>query len=549
MNRIIRIVAAGLACALASPAPADDEVISQERMRDHIKYLASDDLAGRAPGTRGEKMAVAYLARALESMGCGPGNPDGSFTQAVPLYGFTVTNAPSLELKKSDGTPVKALPAGSDFVGWTLRQGTGASVRDAEVVFVGYGVEAPEYAWNDYKDVDVRGKIIVMLVNDPPLADSLMFGGRAMTYYGRWTYKYEKAAEKGAIGAVLVHSTGDAGYPWAVVENSWSGEQFDLVRADRGASRCEFESWVSEDAARAMFAATGRSLEAARLDATSPDFRPYAIGLLASVEVKQRSRTLTSSNVVARLAGSDPAAAGETIIYSAHWDHLGVGKAADGDSIYNGALDNASGVAGVLEVARAFVARRADLRRSVLFLFTTGEESGLLGAAHYTEYPLYPLEKTVAEINVDGLNVWGRTEDMVVVGYGQTDLDQMLADANEPLQRRIQADNEPEKGYYYRSDHFPFAKKGVPALYSDSGVQHRDRPKGWGVERRREYVAQRYHKPHDEYHADWDLAGAAEDMEALFRVGYALATTDRAPQWSEKSEFKRAREEMLRGGK
>jgi len=544
----MRIIACLVFVGAASlHAATDDEVISQERMRQHIEYLASDDLAGRAPGTAGERMAVAYLARTLKEMGCDPGNPNGSFTQAVPLFAFTVTNAPSLELKKTDGAAVRSLPAGSDFVGWTLHQGAGTTVNDVELVFVGYGVEAPEYAWNDYKDVDVSGKIIVMLVNDPPLADSLRFGGRAMTYYGRWTYKFEKAAEQGAVGALLVHTTNDAGYPWAVVANSWSGEQFDVVRADLGASRCTFESWVTEDAARAMFAATGRSLDAARLEATSPDFRPYSIGLLGSVEVKLRSRTITSSNVVARLPGTDRDRAGETIVYSAHWDHLGVGKAADGDSIYNGAVDNASGVAGLLEIARALAARRAELHRSVLFLFTTGEESGLLGATHYTNQPLYPLETTLAEINVDGLNVWGRTEDMIVVGFGQSDLDQMLAEANVSLQRRVEPDSEPEKGYYYRSDHFPFARKGVPALYSDSGVEHRNRPKGWGAERRREYVAQRYHKPQDEYDAAWDLSGAAEDMEALFRVGYLLATTDRTPQWSDQSEFKRVRDEMLRG--
>jgi Zn-dependent M28 family amino/carboxypeptidase len=549
--RIMRLIAclvlvgAGVATLRAN---ADDDVlISQEHMRQHIEFLASDDLAGRAPGTPGEKMAVAYLARTLKEMGCEPGNPNGSFTQAVPLFGFTVTNAPSLELKKTDGAAVRSLTSGSEFVGWTLRQGAGTTVKDVEIVFVGYGVEAPEYAWNDYKDVDVSGRIIVMLVNDPPLADSLRFGGRAMTYYGRWTYKFEKAAEKGAVGAVLVHTTGDAGYPWAVVENSWSGEQFDIVRPDQGESRCSFESWVTEDAARTMFAATGRSLDAARLQATSPDFRPYSIGLLGSVEVKLRSRTIASSNVVARLPGNDPDHADETIVYSAHWDHLGIGKPADGDSIYNGAVDNASGVAGVLEIARALAARRAELHRSVLFLFTTGEESGLLGSTYYTNQPLYPLEKTIAEINVDALNIWGRTEDMIVVGFGQSDLDRMLADANAPLQRRVEPDGEVEKGYYYRSDHFPFAKHGVPSLYSDSGVEHRGRPKGWGAERRREYVAQRYHKPQDEYDAAWDLSGAAEDMEALFRVGYLLATTDRTPQWSDQSEFKRVRDEMLRG--
>jgi Zn-dependent M28 family amino/carboxypeptidase len=434
-------------------------------------------------------------------------------------------------------------------MGWTLRQTDALEVRDAELVFVGYGVDAPEYEWNDYKDADVRGKFLVMLVNDPPHPDESLFGGKAMTYYGRWTYKFEQAAAVGAAGAILIHDTEGAGYPWEVVENSWSGEQFDVVRADRGSSRCWLESWITEDAARALFAAVGRSLDEARAAAVSREFRPIELGLLGSVEIRMRSRTLTSHNVVARVEGRDAKARDELIVYTAHWDHLGIGKPADGDSIYNGALDNASGVGGVLEIARAFAARAGELNRSVLFLFTTGEESGLLGSTYYTEHPLYPLTSTLAEINVDGVNIWGRTSDIVVVGHGQSDLDQTLEEVATSLGRRVAPDSEPEKGYYYRSDHFPFAKKGVPALYADSGVEFRERPPGWGMERRREYVARRYHKPQDEFDPAWDLSGAAEDMELLFRVGYALATSNRTPQWSRTSEFRRVREEMLRGSK
>ena len=532
------------ACVLA--ASSRDTSISADRMMAHVQYLASDELAGRAPGSPGETLTVAYLSDQLKKAGVAPGNPDGTYTQKVPLYGFAVVNAPPLIVRGANNLE-KQYAAGKQFVGWTTRQVSEANARNAEMVFVGYGIVAPEYQWNDYK-VDVRGKVIVLLVNDPPLADATLFGGKAMTYYGRWTYKFEQAAAAGAVGAILVHNTQDAGYPWAVVENSWSGEQFDVVRDDRGASRCAFESWITEDVARDLFATAGRSFDDDKKAAASKDFQPVALGLTASVEIKTRSRTIESSNVVARVSGSG-ARAGEWIVYSAHWDHLGVGKPADNDSIYNGALDNASGVAGVVEVARAFATHKRSLGRSVLFLFTTGEESGLLGATHYTNHPLYPLEKTIAEINIDGLNVWGLTEDMVVVGYGQSDLEQTLADVLAPLGRRIAPDSEPEKGYYYRSDHFPFAKKGVPALYADSGVEYRDRPAGWGLERRKEYVAQRYHKPQDEFEATWDLSGAAEDMEALFRVGLTLANSEHTPQWSEKSEFRRAREAMMNGSK
>jgi Zn-dependent M28 family amino/carboxypeptidase len=543
--RIRTIVA--MVLLAAAPAFAGDAKISQKHLHDHIKYLASDDLAGRAPGSPGEDKTVAYLTGELKKAGCEPGNPDGGFTQTVPLYGYTVTNAPALALTAADGK-THTFANGSEFVAWTMRQEPHTSLQNGELVFVGYGVDAPEYQWNDYENVDVTGKVVVMLVNDPPLPDE-RFGGRAMTYYGRWTYKFEQAAAQGAAGAILVHNTEAAGYPWAVVENSWSGEQFDVVRADGGKDRCAFESWVTEDAARELFKMAGRDFDQARQAAATDSFRADALGLTASVRVENRTRTIQSRNVIGMVGGADPERRNEYVVYTAHWDHLGVGKAADGDSIYNGALDNASGVAGVLEIARSFAANRATLKRSVLFLFTTGEESGLLGATYYTENPLYPLARTMAEINIDGVNIWGRTTDMVVVGSGQSNLEDILVDVLKTMDRTTQPDSEPEKGYYYRSDHFPFAKHGVPALYSDSGVEMRDRPTNYGMERRREYVAERYHKPQDEYDPAWDLSGAAEDMEALYRVGLAVAADAAQVRWSEKSEFRRVRERMLQGGK
>ncbi len=538
------------AVARRAHAPSDpwtiDPGIDARRLHQYVRTLAGDAFAGRAPASPGERRTIDWLRETLRSIGCEPGNPDGTWLQRVPLVSITCTNAPALRVRSDDGRMRRELRYGPEFMGWTLHQQARAGVDDAPMVFVGYGVVAPEYHWDDYRGVDVHGRVVVMLVNDPPLEDERMFGGRAMTYYGRWTYKFEEAARQGAAGAILVHDTEAAGYPWAVVENSWSGEQFDIVREDAGASRCQVEGWITAEAARSLFGAAGLDYEAMRRAAATPGFRAVAMPLRASVTIENRIRRVVSHNVVARIPGADPAARDEHVIYTAHWDHLGVGKPVDGDSVYNGALDNATGVAGMLEIARAFAARRDALRRSVLFVFTTAEESGLIGARHYAAHPLYPLAKAVAEINADGLNVWGRTLDMVVVGLGQSDLEDDLARAIAPQGRHVVPDAEPEKGYYYRSDHFALARRGVPALYADSGVEYRGRPKGWGLERRAEYVRERYHKPQDEYDPAWDFSGAVEDLTALFRVGWALATGDRWPRWRPTSEFRRVREAMLR---
>lgn len=519
--------------------------MTTQSMRRRIMYLSSDELAGRAPGSKGEKLTLEFLAKEFETIGCSPGNPDGTYFQSVPLVGLTVTNRATLDIAGESYT--RSLAYGPEYMGWSLHQKPAAAISDAELVFVGYGVVAPEYDWNDYEGVDVTGKVAVMLVGDPPHPNESMFGGRAMTYYGRWTYKFETAAEKGAAGAILVHNREAAGYPWAVVENSWAGEQFDVVREDAGMSQCAIESWITEDVARDLFGATGRSYDEEKVRAISDGFHGFSMGLRASLALEIETRAVSSNNVVARIEGGNERLKNEHVIYTAHWDHFGTGNAVDGDSIYNGALDNASGVAGVLEIAQGFAGRRSDLKRSVLFILTTAEESGLLGARHYAEHPLYPLQSTVANINIDGLNVWGRTQDMVVVGHGQSDLDRTLEDVCTTLDRYIIPDSEPEKGFYYRSDHFEFAKKGVPALYADSGVEFRNRPEGWGMERRNEYVQERYHKPQDEYDAAWDLTGALEDMLALFLVGHQLAVSDRYPRWNDSSEFKRVREESLGG--
>lgn len=541
------VAAAAIVSTLAMAAPsAGEETISAERLRAHTRHLASDELGGRAPGSPGEALTLSYLQREFESYGFTPG-ADGAFLQEVPLVGFTVTNAPQLDISDGSGQTILSLPYGTDFVGWTLRQVPQVAIDGVELVFVGYGVVAPEYDWDDYGDVDVAGRFVVMLVGDPPHAG--LFADEAMTYYGRWTYKFETAAARGAAGAILVHDTDGAGYGWGVVENSWSGEQFNVVLEDKGASRCVVESWITGDAADRLFATSGHSLREATEDAASRRFRPFSLGVHGSVRIETRLRSLVSNNFLARLPGNHPERADECIVYCAHWDHLGVGKPIDGDDIYNGALDNATGVAGMLEIARVFGEHRTEIDRSIVFFIPTAEESGLLGASYYTDHPLYSLEKTVAMVNVDGLNVWGRTADMIVVGHGQSELDAMLEEVLAASGRRVVPDREPEKGFYYRSDHFAFAKKGVPALYADSGVDIIGKPAGWGIERRREYNRERYHTPFDEYRDDWVFTGAAEDMEALFRVGMRLATSQAWPSWSKTSEFWRIRERAMSGAR
>ena len=447
--------------------------------------MSADKFQGRAPGTVGEDLTVGYLQMRFEQLGLKPGNPDGTFIQKVPLVGITGSETRPLSFTK--GTEKLGLKWRDEVVAWSRHVAPAASVADSDVVFVGYGVEAPEYNWNDFKDVDVKGKTIVVLVNDPPVPDSAnpssldakTFGGKAMTYYGRWTYKFEQGARKGAAAILLVHETGPAGYPFSVVQGNLS-ERFDLVTADKNMGRASVEGWLTLEAAKKLFAMAGQDFDALKKQAITREFKPVPLGVKASMGLANKLRTIDSRNVVAKLEGSDPVLKDEYIVYSAHWDHLGVGPAVNGDTIYNGALDNATGVATVLEIAKAFKAVQPQPKRSVLFLMVTAEEKGLLGSEYYAVNPLYPLAKTVAAMNVDGINQWGRTKDVSVVGLGASELDDYLRQAAQEQGRTITPDPEPEKGFYYRSDHFNFAKQGVPALYPDSGVDYIGKSAEWG---------------------------------------------------------------------
>ncbi len=489
-------------------------------------------------------------------MGLKPGNPDGTFVQNVPLVGF---QAKQVTGAFQAGGRAIGLSFPNDFVAVSRRLSEKVVVEKSDVVFVGYGVVAPEYGWDDYKGLDVRGKTLIMLVNDPPVADPkdpakldpAFFKGRAMTYYGRWTYKYEIASEKGATAAILVHETGPAGYPFEVVRGSWSRENFDIAQPQNGQtpSRVAVEGWITLEKAKELFQATGRDFEALKQAAARRDFRPVPLDTSARFEVTNALREVKSRNVVARIEGADPALKNETLIYTAHWDHLGRDPALKGDQIYNGAADNASGVASILEIAHALAQAQPSPKRSILFLAVTAEEKGLLGAKYYAAHPLYPLERTLADINLDVINLWGPTSDLISIGMGNSTLDDLLVEIAREHGRTVAPDADPEKGYYFRSDHFEFAKQGVPALDPKGGRQYIGKSADFGQRKQDEYTAKDYHKVSDEVKPDWDLAGAVEDLKLLAELGYRLAQGDRYPEWKPDSEFRARREAMLKGTK
>jgi Zn-dependent M28 family amino/carboxypeptidase len=524
--------------------------IDQGRVLADIRTLASDGYGGRAPGSAGETRTVDFLVQQFRAAGVEPGNPDGTFVQKVPLVGITPDKQSPLRVRK--GGRSWSFKPHEQVVAFSPRVTESIAVDGSPIVFAGYGVQAPEFQWDDFKGLDVKGKTLVVLVNDPAVVDAAdpdaldakVFGGRAMTYYGRWTYKYEKAHELGAAAVFIVHETGPAGYPFSVVQG-FGGERFGLATPDRNMSRPAIQGWLSLEAARALLAAGGQDFDALAATARTREFRPVELGLTASMSFSQSLRTLDSQNVIGKITGADQQLRDEFVVYTAHWDHFGTGTPVGGDAIYNGARDNASGTALLLELARAFKAVAPAPRRTVLLLAVTAEEQGLLGSEYYTRFPLYPLAKTLANINVDALNVWGRTKDLTIVGLGNSDLDTYARDAADEQQRVLKPDSEPEKGFYYRSDHFNFAKAGVPALNPDAGTDFLDKPAGFGAEKREEWTSRDYHQPSDEVKEWWDLTGLAEDGRLLFAVGYRVANAGAYPQWTPGNEFRAAREKSL----
>jgi Zn-dependent M28 family amino/carboxypeptidase len=541
------------ATSAAIPAelkPAFDSMAANDIMQ-HIKVLSADEFEGRGPGTRGEELSVKYITEQYQRLGLKPGNPDGTYVQKVPLAGFTAAPKASFTAggKKID------LNFPTDYVAVSRRFVPESKVANSDMVFVGYGVVAPEYGWDDYKGVDVKGKTIVMLINDPAVPDASdpskldekMFKGKAMTYYGRWTYKYEIASEKGAAAAIIIHETGPAGYPYEVVSGSWSRENFDIQKPDKNMGRVAVESWITTDRAKELFAAGGQDFDTLKKAAVSKDFKPVALNAKANIEIKNTLREINSSNVIGKVEGSDPALKNEYVIYTAHWDHLGRDPKLQGDQIFNGAIDNASGVAQMLEIAEGFTKLATPPKRSILFLAVTAEEKGLLGSKYYATNPLYPLNKTLANINMDGVNQWGRTKDVTMVGDDNSTLVDLLREAAAAQGRTVNPDPESEKGFYYRSDHFEFAKQGVPALYPDSGTDYVGKDASYSKQKRDEYTSKDYHKVSDEIKPDWDLTGAIDDAQLLTMIGYRVAQTVKYPEWKAGTEFKAKRDESLKG--
>jgi Zn-dependent M28 family amino/carboxypeptidase len=550
---LVALLLSAVSCSAAPPKPltvAELPTINTDAVLTDIKKLSSDEFEGRAPGTQGETLTVQYLEDQFKAAGAEPGNPDGSWTQNVPMVGLTPAFSGPLTVKK--GATTLSFKVHDEFVPFSEQVTDQVNLTNSDLVFVGYGVQAPEYQWDDFKGVDVKGKTIVVLVNDPQITlphstdlDPKMFGGKAMTYYGRWTYKYEKAAELGAAACIIVHETAYAGYPFNVVQG-FGGERFDLSTPDKNMGKAKIESWISLDAAKRLFSAAGLDFQTLKTQALRRDFKPIPLGMTASFSLTQKARTIDSHNVVAKITGADPALKDQYVVYTAHWDHFGIGTPVNGDRIYNGARDNASGTAMLLEFAREFKKVQPAPRRSILLIAVTGEEQGLLGSGYYAAFPLYPLNKTLADINMDEVNVWGRTKDYTVIGLGASDLDDYLAAAAAEQGRTLRADPESEKGFYYRSDHFSFAKVGVPAMMTDSGVDFPGKPPSYGQEKRDEWTTKFYHQPTDEVQPWWDLSGAAEDGRLLFAVGYRVANADTFPAWKPGNEFKATRDKSLK---
>jgi Zn-dependent M28 family amino/carboxypeptidase len=546
------VLAAGATAGAQTPSQ-DPQQAASDRILEHIKVLSSDDFEGRGPGTEGENKSVAYLQGEFTKLGLLPGNPDGTYVQNVPLVGVVSTTQASFTI----GSTMMPLAWINDFVAVTRHTTPTVEVKDSDIVFVGYGIIAPEYGWDDFKGVDVRGKTVVMLINDPPVPDpndptkldEKMFKGKAMTYYGRWTYKYEEAAAQGAAACLIVHETGPAGYPFAVVAGSWGRENFDLETPDGNAGRAKVEGWMTLDCAKRLFAAAGFDFETLKAAAVRKDFHPVDFKATANITVTTKVRTIDSRNVIAKLQGSDPALSDQYVIFSAHWDHLGRNPKLKGDQIFNGALDNASGCAAILEIAREFtlLAPAERPRRSILFMAVTAEEQGLLGSRYYSEHPLYPLTHTLADINIDVIQPAGPSRDLQDVSYGYTTLDDVAAAVLAKQGRVLIPNLEPEKGGIFRSDQFEFSKVGVPSFYTSRGVDIVGKPPGYGQMRRDEYVANDYHKVSDEIKPWWDMRGAALDADTLFQVGMQVAQSDTWPQWMPGSEFKARRDAMMAG--
>ncbi|MEP4095098.1 M28 family metallopeptidase [Reichenbachiella sp.] len=544
MNKTLIALTLGVGLLACTPQQNFQEAydsINEEGLKARIETLASDEFLGRMPFTEGETKTINYLKEEFQKLGLKPGNGD-SYFQEVPLVELTATV--DTQMKITGGNAKINLNYWDDFVALTRRVTDSVRIENSEIIFVGYGTIAPEYDWNDYEGLDVKGKTVMVLINDPGFGseDKSFFKGNEMTYYGRWTYKYEEAARQGAAGIIIVHETEHASYPFEVVQGGWSGANLYLENPDNNMSRCIIEGWISEESADRMFTNMGMDDYDFYPEAKSREFKSFPMNQQLSVGLKNKIKRSKSNNVVARYEGSERPE--ETIVYSAHWDHFGVGNPVDGDSIYNGAVDNGTGVAAIIQVAEAFTKLNQPTKRSVVFMAVTAEEQGLLGSAHYSVNPIYEPAKTVANLNVDAIRPIGRVNDFSIVGYGQSELDDYAKRAVEKQGRYITPDPHPESGGFFRSDHFNFASIGIPALYGKGATDSEANGKAWGEEQYKKYTSENYHKPSDEYSEDFNAEGVRLDAQVLFDIGYTLANESTFPKWKEGSEFKAIREQQ-----
>ena len=525
----------------APDAAAAVDEITADLMRDYVIEISDDKYEGRGPGSRGDVAARAYLAQEMEKMGLEPGAADGSWEQAFDLVGITAEQPDSWTF--SGAGDALTLRQWDDFIVFSGVQAERAELSDAELVFVGYGMQAPEYDWDDFKDADLTGKVLVIMNNDPDW-DPDLFGGETRLQYGRWDYKYQSAARQGAAGAIIIHTSPSAGYPFQVVQTSWTGEQFELPAGDE--PRLQVNAWITEDSARTLFERAGLDLDQLRESADNRDFAPVPLGISTTIGFDVSLNRVSSANVLGLLPGSDPELADEVVIYTAHHDHLGIGTPNEaGDRIYNGAMDNASGVAQALAIARALLALPEPPRRSVLFALVGAEEQGLLGSKFYASYPTFPAGKIAANINYDGGNIWGHTHDVTFVGLGKSSIDEIVTAIAAEQGRVVKPDQFPDRGYFYRSDQFSFASIGVPALYLDTGTDFIDRPADWGAGQVNHYTDVNYHQPTDEYDPAWNFDGMIADAQLGFWTGLAIANADEMPAWNPGDEFEAARLEAL----
>jgi len=528
---------------LTAPERAAARTINADVLRGHIRFLSSDLLGGRGPATPGDRLAQQYIAAQMEAIGLQPGAPGGGWLQPLDIVGITSHN-PDVASVTKGGDKVD-LKYKDDYIAFSGVGTPEARVDNAEIVFVGYGIVAPEYQWDDYKGVDLKGKVLLMMNNDPA-ADPKLFAGKTRQYYGRWTYKYEIAAQKGAAGAIIIHTEPSAGYKWQVVTSSWSGENFSLP--SEGQPEVQIQAWATEEASRRIARLGGQDLDALRAAAEKRDFKPVPLGASLSLTLRNDVQKKQTANVIGKLPGRDPILGQQAVLYTAHHDHLGMREATKPgeDVIYNGARDNASGVAAVLAIARAMKALPQPPRRTILFAAVAGEEQGLLGSGYLAAHPPAPIGLLAANINIDELGIWGKTRDMIMIGKGKSTLDTVVeAIAAAQGRRHIVGDQNPDKGFFYRSDQFNLAKRGVPAAYLESGVEVVGKPEGWGAAQHAKYEETDYHQPSDELRPDWDFSGAVEDAQFLFYLGVKVAEGKNMPSWNPGDEFEAARKKAL----